>query len=293
MELSLQLIARSHHARPELLVAAAQAAEATGLSCMWFGDHVAYPVEYTTRYPGHPSGRLPFDLAAPQLDTLLALTWVAAATTRLRLGTAVLVLPMRNPVLLAKELATLDVLSNGRVRLGVGLGWLREEFESCQVGAVFGQRGRRTDEYVRAMEALWTQEEAEFEGEFVSFPPTYCSPKPVQPDGPPIWIGGYGPAAHERVARYGAGWITGGRVTIEEMTVARTAIARRAEQLGRDPDAIGVVAQGVRADDPVALAARLEGLADAGVDEASVLLEGRTPEEAQAFVHSLERYVHH
>jgi probable F420-dependent oxidoreductase len=167
-------------------IAFAQMAEACGFESVWVVEHVVMAVEYTSVYPYDPSGRSPFHADVVQPDPLLWLSYIAAATKRIRLGTSVLVLPQRNPVILAKALATLDRLSGGRVELGIGIGWVREEAEA--VGTDFDNRGRRADEYIRVMRTLWREPVASFAGKFVRFDNVVSRPKPVQPGGVPIVI---------------------------------------------------------------------------------------------------------
>jgi len=213
------------------------------------------------------------------------MTWLCASTTTVGVGTSVMVIAERQLVWLAKQLATLDELSGGRLTLGIGVGWCQEEFES--LGVPFEHRGSRTDEYLEALRVLWTAEQPSFSGRFVSFPPLYCNPKPRQVGGPPIWVGGAGPAAMERVARVGAGWVAGGE---EPAELARNLawIRARAEALGReDADSIGLLVQGAWRPDRGDLMRYLSELQEAGVSEVVVPVQGKTPEEATDFVHSI------
>jgi probable F420-dependent oxidoreductase len=175
----------------DAIVEIAQEAEALGYDSIWTTDHVMMQKGHTTPY-GHI------------LEAFTTLTYVAALTKRVRLGTSVIVFPPRNPVLLAKEAATLDQLSGGRLILGVGAGWNETEFGF--MGASFHDRGRRLDEYIRVLRELWTAPDPRFEGEYVRFADVEFSPRPVQPAGPPIWVGGSSPAALRRTARLGDGW---------------------------------------------------------------------------------------
>jgi probable F420-dependent oxidoreductase len=178
---------------------------------------------------------------SPIPDPLIWLTWVGAATTTLRLATGILILPQRNPVILAKELATLDVLSKGRVELGVGVGWLREEFDA--LGVPFEGRGARTDEYIEALRTLWRDEEPCFEGQYARFDRAKCYPKP--PQGTiPIHVGGHTPAAGRRAGRLGDGFFPG-RSTDDDLVPLLDAMRASAKDAGRDPDGIEVTAGGV------------------------------------------------
>ncbi|MGE0822503.1 MAG: LLM class F420-dependent oxidoreductase [Candidatus Binatia bacterium] len=182
----------------------AQTAEALGFDSVWAADHVVIPQQIDSRYPYTASGNFPMDPKEPLLEPLSVLSFVAACTTKVRLGTAVLVLPHRNAVVTAKTVATLDVLSSGRVILGVGVGWMEEEFHA--LNAPFAQRGPLSDETVAVMKELWTSEHPRFEGKFHRFPEVSCEPRPVQKPHPPIWIGGHTGPALRRIVEYGDGW---------------------------------------------------------------------------------------
>src|SRR5262249_48803139 len=175
-------------------------AEATGFDSVFAVEHVVFPDNYTSVYPYAPGGRLPGGPSLTFPDPLIWLTWVAAATTRLRFMTAVMILPQRNPLVLAKEVATLDYLSGRRIEVGLGVGWLKDEFEA--LGIPFERRGKRADEYVAAMRALWANDSASYAGEFVKFDQVNCNPKPVA-KSVPITIGGHSEAAARRAGRLG------------------------------------------------------------------------------------------
>ena len=170
-------------------------AEAAGFESVWTVEHVVYPDDYSSTYPYDRSGRMAMTSDTPLPDPLVWLTWVAAHTERLRLATGILILPQRNPLVLAKQVATLDELSGGRMDLGIGVGWLREEFEA--LGVPFEGRGRRTDDHVAAMRAVWDGDHAAHEGEFVSFSGVSVNPKPVN-GRVPIHVGGHTEAAARR-----------------------------------------------------------------------------------------------
>ena len=224
-------------ATPDGAVALAHVAEEAGFESLWTVEHVVVPAGYESQYPYSPDGRMPGGEDAPIPDPLIWLTWVAAASSTLRLGTGVVILPQRNPVVLAKEVATLDVLSRGRVLLGIGVGWLQEEFDA--IGVPFEERGARTDEYVDALRTLWRDAESTHHGRFVHFERAQSYPKPVQPGGVPIVVGGHSPAAARRAGRLGDGFFPAqGRFDVLPglLDTMRTA----AEDAGRDPDAIEV-----------------------------------------------------
>ena len=203
MRVDLWIPTASPFATPELLAVLGTEAEERGFSTLWVGEHVVMFEEYASRYPYADDGRVPMPSGTGLLEPLTALTYLAALTSTIRLGTAMLLLPQRNPVYTAKEVATLDWLSSGRVDLGVGVGWLEEEFRALDVP--WAQRGRRTDEYLEVLRVLWTDDTSRFAGEFYSLEPCQMFPKPVQ-SPVPIHIGGESDAALGRVARAGHGW---------------------------------------------------------------------------------------
>ncbi len=219
----------------------ARLVEEVGFESVWAVEHVVMCVDSQSRYPYDASGRSPFPPDTVQPDPLIWLAFVAAATERLRLGTGVLVLPQRNPVVLAKELASLDRLSDGRLVLGVGVGWVREEAEA--VGTSFEDRGRRADEYVRAMRALWTQGVASFEGEFVRFGGVVSEPRPVRPGGVPIVVGGHSVAAARRAGRLGDGFYPLG-ASPERFRALCEEMGKAAREAGRDPSSIEITCSG-------------------------------------------------
>jgi probable F420-dependent oxidoreductase len=214
----------------------ARAAEAAGFDSLVVIEHVVWPTTYTSRYPYSPTGRLPGGPETILPDPLIWMAFAAAATTRLRFMTGILILPQRNPVVLAKELATLDYMSGGRIDLGVGVGWLKEEFDA--IGVPFAARGKRTDETIAAMRALWDKDDASYQGETVSFTGMSCNPKPAQ-GRIPIIIGGHSEAAAKRAAHLGDGFFpaTGSPVDVGPLI---SLMRQQAAAAGRDPQAIEV-----------------------------------------------------
>jgi len=205
MRVDLWIPTATPFATPELLALIGSEAEERGFSTIWVGEHVVLFEEYASSYPYAEDGRIPAPPGTGLLEPLATLTFLAAHTSSVRLGTAMVLLPQRNPVYTAKEVATLDWLSNGRVDLGIGVGWLEEEFRAVNVP--WPRRGRRTDEYLEVLHTLWTDDTSSFEGEFYSLDPCQMFPKPVQAPVP-IHIGGESAAALGRVARAGHGWHT-------------------------------------------------------------------------------------
>jgi probable F420-dependent oxidoreductase len=184
----------------------ADEAEARGVHGIWVGEHVVTFERYASKYPYSDDGQAPIPPGSGLLEPFTTLAFLAGITTSIRLGTAMCLLPQRNPVYTAKEVATLDWLSNGRVDLGVGVGWLREEFEA--VDAPWERRGDRTDEYLQVLRALWCEDPSSFSGTHYTLPPCNFHPKPVQDPHPPVHIGGESEPALRRTARVGQGWHT-------------------------------------------------------------------------------------
>ena len=183
-------------ADPDVALRVAQAAEAHGLESVWTGEHVVLPDPQVPPSPVPPE--------VPFLDPAVALAYIAAGTTQLRLGTGIIILPQRNPVVLAKEMASLDVVSHGRLIFGVGIGYLKPEFDA--IGAPFDHKGARSVEFLQAMLALWTQAKPVYQGRFVRFAGVQAFPRPVQAPHPPIVFGGHTPDAFKRAVRHANGW---------------------------------------------------------------------------------------
>lgn len=212
-------------------------AEAAGFDSVFAVEHVIVPENYTSTYPYSPTGRLPGGPTSPLPDPLIWMAYVAAVTTRLRFMTAVVILPQRNPLVLAKQVATLDYMSGGRIELGIGVGWLKEEFDA--LGVPFARRGKRADEYVAAMRVLWSNDSASFSGEFVHFDKVACSPKPVQ-KSVPIIVGGHSEAAARRAGRLGDGFFPSIGAQVDTLPLLDI-VRRAAEDAGRDPRAIELI----------------------------------------------------
>jgi probable F420-dependent oxidoreductase len=194
---------------PQQLAAIARTAEEHGLDSIWVPEpHLLVFKEYSSIYPYSPDGKMPEEYGTDtegELDGLLSLAYLAAVTDRIRLGIGVCIVPQRNPVYTAKDVTTLDRLSNGRFDLGVGIGWLAEEFEAVGVG--YARRGSRTREYIDVMKSLWSEPLAEYKGDFFSLPESRQDPKPIQQPHPPIHFGGNSESARRRVADLGQGWL--------------------------------------------------------------------------------------
>ncbi|MBO0730529.1 MAG: TIGR03619 family F420-dependent LLM class oxidoreductase [Acidimicrobiaceae bacterium] len=225
MKLGLFSINMGARSEPDQLVAAAQAAEAAGFDSVWAGEHVVVP---DPQVP--PSPMAPHD---PCLDPLLALTWAAAATNTVKLATGIVILPQRNPVVLAKQLASLDVLSRGRLLFGIGVGYLEPEFRA--IGANFEERGAVTDEFLASMTHLWYDEQPAYQGHFVSFSGVDAHPRPAQ-RAIPVVVGGHSPAAYRRAVAHGDGWYgyaltpDSARQCLEGLRKAAGSVTRPAER---------------------------------------------------------------
>lgn len=253
------------------LLGFARRMEALGYDSLWASDHVVFPYTIASRYPYSPTGDFPLPRTANFLEPLTALALVAGATERVSLGTTVLVLPHRHPVLAAKMLATLDHLAPGRVILGAGVGWMREEIEL--LGAPYERRGAWSDEAIRILHACWAGERVEFRGEFFSFPPFAAVPRPAQ-GTIPIWIGGHTPRALRRVAELGDGWHAA-FARAAEMKAGMAQLEGACQKAGRDMKSLTLsVRMGLGARQPAeALVAEIRALANLGVSH--VILESR------------------
>ncbi|HYA35569.1 MAG TPA: LLM class F420-dependent oxidoreductase [Candidatus Binataceae bacterium] len=215
---------------PNSLAAIARKAEDLGYESLWIPEHIILPVNYKSAYPYTASGRMPAPPETPLHDPMLALTYVAAITTKIRLATGIYVVPIRNPIATAKAVVSIDVLSGGRFIFGVGIGWLKEEFDV--VGFDFEDRALRTREYIEAMKELWSKDLPEFHGKTLSFAGAKFMPKPVQKPHPPIVFGGDTEPSLKRAARLGDGWygiaesLSGTRDVISRLRAHEKALGR-------------------------------------------------------------------
>ncbi|WP_035804551.1 LLM class F420-dependent oxidoreductase [Kitasatospora mediocidica] len=275
MRIGLHALGIGDGARPEVIRTVAAAAEAHGFARLWVGEHVVMVDEPASRYPYSAEGTIPVPAAADWLDPLLTLSFAAAVTSRIGLATGVLLLPEHNPVVVAKQAATLDVLSAGRATLGVGIGWSAEEFAA--LGVPFAGRGRRTAEYVAAMRTLWSHDVASFDGEFVRFEAIRVNPKPVRGGRLPIVLGGNSDAALGRAAALGDGWY-GFNLPAAAVAEHVRALAGHCASQGRDPGEL-TVAVALTDGTPELLPA----LAEAGVTELVVV--GAPPPTPDAAAH--------
>lgn len=286
MEFGIRYCNTGRYVDPARAVELVQAAEATGFESAWTVEHVVIPRGYQSAYPYAADGRLPggegdFILPDPQIW----MAYVAARTTRIKLATGILILPQHNPVICAKQVATLDYMSGGRVLLGIGVGWLREEFEA--LGVPFAERGARTEEYMHALRALWSMDVPSFDGRFVKFKDAFMRPKPVNGTVPLI-IGGHSKAAARRAGRMADGFFPARGASEELLGIVRDA----AIEAGRDPKVVEITAS--MPDD----LADLPALAARGVSRVLVPVTGvaglkrviRGPEDVAAWRDVLDRY---
>jgi probable F420-dependent oxidoreductase len=255
------------YADPEHAVTLGRHAEEHGFDSLWAIEHPVVPKGYESVYPYSREGRMPGPEQAPMPDPLSWLTWVGAHTTTLRLGTGILILPLRSPVVLAKQCATIDRLTGGRFTLGVGVGWLREEFDAA--GVPWDDRAARTDDSIVALRALWEQEESSHNGSHSSFQDVYSFPKPAA-GTVPVVVGGHSKAAARRAGRLGDGFFPSDHRKLPELVPAMREAALDA---GRDPDAIEITTGG-RADVDT-----LKALADSGVSRFVVMPPSPKPAE--------------
>ena len=263
---------------PDGSIQFAQAAEKAGVESLWTVEHVIYPSSYDSKYPYDPSGQMAMAPDTDLTDPLIWLTWLAANTSSIRLGTGIMILPERNPLVLAKQVGTLDSFSGGRFELGIGVGWLKEEFEA--LGVPWERRGARTDEYVAVMRELWGGNEVSFDGEFVSFDRVSSNPKPLN-GSVPITIGGHSDAAARRAGRIGNGFFPG-KGDLEHMLGL---VRESAEKHGRDANEIEVTwgSGEIMGSDPVAAAEKLKEQGVSRVIVPSLMFLNNTEDQLAEF----------
>lgn len=236
MKFGLRYCNTGRYVDPAKAIELVQAGEAAGFESAWTVEHTVIPADYQSAYPYSADGKMAGganDFPLP--DPIVWMAFVAAATSTIKLATGILILPQHNPVITAKQIATLDQLSGGRVLLGIGVGWLEEEFRA--LGVEFADRGKRTDEYIRAMRCLWTEEAPSFHGDFVQFDRAYCRPQPAQ-GSVPIIVGGHSRAAARRAGRIGDGFFPARGLSEELVAIAR----EEAVTHDRDPEALEITA---------------------------------------------------
>lgn len=272
---------------PDWLIRYARLVEGLGFESLWGIDHALMCIQYDSTYPYKTTGRTPIPAEANMPDPLILLAFLAAATERIRLGTSMLIVPQRHPILLAKEIATLDRYSKGRVTLGVGVGWVEEEVRILKQD--FGDRGRRANEWIDILRALWGDGLSRFDGQYFQFADIASYPKPVQPGGVPIMIGGHSEAAARRAGRQGdefyPHWSTRGP-NEEALGELMSVVRLEAERAGRDPKAVGLTLTSTS--DAKTARATAELCARLGAERVVVLppkgeLDGALPDELARF----------
>lgn len=259
---------------PEQTVAMAQAAEERGFACLWVPEHVLFFEEYASRYPYAEDGRIT-GFRNGMVDPFVALAFLAAHTKRIRLGTAVALVPQREPIYTAKVVADVDYLSGGRVNLGIGVGWLKEEFDALRIP--FADRGKRVRECIKVMQTLWCDEVSHHKGELFNLPPSLQNPKPVQKPHPPIFFGGESEPALKRVADIGQGWLGAGMMP-EEMPPKLKRLDELLANAGRSRKDVKIYIgpiPGAIARDPD----RFKRYEDVGVEQVMQMVGGRTLDE--------------
>jgi probable F420-dependent oxidoreductase len=235
MKFGLMFVNSGPFANPALFEVLVRTADEVGFESLWSVEHVVVPVGYESEYPYSRDGRMPGNEKIPIPDPIVPLAYAAAITKQIKLGTGILILPQRHPVYVAKEMATLDVLSKGRALLGIGIGWLEEEFNV--VGVPFRERAARTEESVRALRSLWGAEPSQFDGRFYRWGPVESYPKPVQPGGVPVIVGGHVEGAARRAARIGDGFFPA-RGELDVLAKLFTALRDECGKVGRKPEEI-------------------------------------------------------
>jgi probable F420-dependent oxidoreductase len=269
-------------ADPQMIRDFAARAEDIGLDSIWMGEHVVLFDKNTFGYPGSKDGRLPVPEGGGLLDVTATFGFLAAATTRLRLGTGVALVPQRNPLYTAKEMCTLDWLTGGRIDFGIGVGWNKEEVEAC--GYRFEDRGRRCDEFLEVMRRLWTEPVVDFAGEWVKFETCRLDPKPLQKPHVPIIVGGYEERALRRAARFGAGWYgfnrdpAGTRQMIERLDAT---LANAGRKRGKEFQIIITPPLTMPAD-------QMQQYAEVGVDRLVVNLGSQRPDHVRSRMAEIE-----
>jgi probable F420-dependent oxidoreductase len=265
--------------------AMARIAERLGFESFWCAEHPFMPVRTTSRFPGSADGVIP-EAYAHFVDPFVALARASGTTERIRLGTGIVLVPERHPLLLAKEVATLDRFSGGRFLFGIGAGWLREETEI--MGGDFDHRWTQTRESVLAMKALWTKAEAEFQGRYYRFPPVRSYPKPAQHPHPPVLLGGSARNVLQRVVAWGDGWLPN-RATPEQIRESRAALDRLARDAGRDPSALTISLYGQPADRDLIRRFEDAGATRVIVRPATVQTDGEMADELQRIAETVLR----
>src|SRR5262249_10876130 len=278
MKVGVFLLASEQAADPAVV---AKKAEELGFASFWVPEHAILPVHYSSRYPASPDGRIPAAVGVIA-DPFVALARASAATSTIQLGTGVCLIPERNPLLLAKEIATLDHYSGGRFLFGIGAGWLKEETEI--MGGDFAHRWTQTRDAILAMKELWTKDESEYHGRYYNFPPVRSFPKPAAKPHPPVLLGGSSKYVFKRIIDWGDGWLpTGG--SIEGIQRGCASLNELAQKAGRDPRALNIIVFG----EPGQFTSgqEMQALEQAGISHATIWLQRARPDEVMTELEEL------
>ena len=272
-------------AGPQMIRDFGRRAEDNGLDSIWMGEHVVLFDKNTFGYPGSKDGRIPVPEGGGMLDVTATFGFLAAATSRVRLGTGVALVPQRNPIYTAKEICTLDWLSGGRIDFGIGVGWNKEEVEACGYG--WEDRGARCNEFLEVMRRLWTEPVVDFSGKWVKFATCRLDPKPIQKPHVPIIVGGYADPALRRAARFGAGWYgfnldpARTRTMIERLDDTLAKVGRKR---GKEFEIIVTPPLSMPMD-------QMQQYAECGVDRLLVLLRSQQPDHVDSRMGEIEKLV--
>lgn len=263
MKIGVFLLASAQSADPAVI---AKRAEELGFASFWVPEHPILPVHCSSRYPGTPDGSIPSAVGIIS-DPFVALARASAVTSTIQLGTGVCLVPERNPLLMAKEIATLDHYSGGRFIFGIGAGWLKEETEI--MGGDFAHRWTQTRDAILAMKELWTKNESEYHGRYYNFPAVRCFPKPAAKPHPPVLLGGSSKYVFKRIVEWGDGWLPTG-VSLEGIERGRTTLNELAEKAGRDPRSLNIIAFGQPGQ--FTTSQEIQGLEKAGISHTTIWL---------------------
>lgn len=282
MKIGVFLLASEQSADPAVV---ARRAEELGFASFWVPEHPILPVHCSSRYPGSPDGSIPAAVGIIA-DPFVALARASAATSTIQLGTGVCLVPEHNPLLMAKEIATLDHYSGGRFLFGIGAGWLKEETEI--MGGDFAHRWTQTRDAILAMKELWTKDESEYHGRYYNFPPVRSFPKPAAKPHPPVLLGGSSKYVFKRIVEWGDGWLPTG-VSVEGIQRGRAALNELAAKAGRDPRSLNIIAFG----QPGQFTKKqdIQALEEAGIPHATIWLRRTKPDDVIAELEELAHLV--
>jgi probable F420-dependent oxidoreductase len=284
MKIGVFLLPSAQSADPS---AVAKRAEELCFASFWVPEHPILPVHCSSHYPGTPDGSIPPAVGIIS-DPFIALARASSVTSTIQLGTGVCLVPERNPILLAKEIATLDHYSGGRFIFGIGAGWLKEETEI--MGGDFAHRWTQTHDAILAMKELWTKDESEYHGRYYNFPAIRCFPKPTAKPHPPVLLGGSSKYVFKRIVEWGDGWLPTG-VSVEGIQRGRAVMNQLAEQAGRDPRSLDIIAFGQPGQ--FTTSQEIQALEKVGISHATIWLRGSKQDEVSAELQQLAKLLSH